>query len=232
MDGKNCTMKELPVSERPYEKCNRYGASVLSDAELLAVILKTGTKNKTSLSLAVELLRLHPTYEGLLGLHHLTMQQLTEVKGMGKIKAVQLMCVLELSKRLSRETKNREGRFCCPADIAAYFMEEMRHLETEHLYAVFLDATGRLLHYEVVFVGTIQMSIVNPRELLRLALQYDTAHYVILHNHPSGSPEPSPEDISITEKLCQASDLIGVPLMDHIIIGDNRYVSMKERGCV
>ena len=232
MDGKNCTMKELPVSEKPYEKCSRYGAGFLSDAELLAVILKTGTKNKTSLSLAVELLRHHPTYKGLLGLHHLTMQQMTQIKGIGKVKAVQLMCVLELSKRLSRETKDRTWRFCCPGDIAAYFMEEMRHLETEHLYAVFLDATGRLLHYKVVFVGTIQMSIVNPREILRLALQYDTAHYVILHNHPSGNPEPSPEDISITEKLCRASELIGVPLMDHIIIGDNRYVSMKERGCV
>ncbi len=225
-------MKELPVSEKPYEKCFRYGAGVLSDAELLAVILKTGTQNKTSLALAIELLQLHPSYKGLIGLHHLTMQDLTAVKGIGKIKAVQLFCVLELSKRLSRQTKETCIHFHSPCDVAAFFMEEMRHLETEHLYTVFFDATGRMLRSETVFVGTIQMSIVNPREILRLALQYDSAHYVILHNHPSGDPEPSPEDIAITEKLQRASELIGVPLMDHIIIGDNQYVSLRERGCL
>ena len=223
-------MKQLPVSEMPYEKCMRYGASNLSDAELLAVMIKTGTKERTSLQLAMELLELHPSYKGLLGLHHLSLNDLMQVKGVGQVKAVQLLCVAELSNRLARQTKNHSSKLTCPSEVADYFMAEMRVLETEHLYAVFLDASGRILHYRIIFKGTIQSSFANPREILRLALQYDTAHYVVLHNHPSGDPEPSAEDVRMTRRLREASDLIGIPLMDHIIIGDNQYISLKERG--
>lgn len=223
-------MKQLPMSEMPYERCMRYGASSLSDAELLAVVIKTGTKERTSLHLAMELLELHPSYKGLLGLHHLSLNDLMQVKGVGQVKAVQLLCVAELSNRLARQTKNHSSKLTCPGEVADYFMAEMRVLETEHLYAVFLDASGRILHYRIIFKGTIQSSFANPREILRLALQYDTAHYVVLHNHPSGDPEPSPEDIQMTRRLREASDLIGIPLMDHIIIGDNQYISLKERG--
>lgn len=232
MEKKNLTMKEMPVSEKPYEKCIHYGARVLSDAELLAVIIKTGTKEKTSLSVAMEILQLHPCYKGLIGLHHLSLEELTEVKGIGTIKAVQLLCLSELAKRLARQTKENSAGFCRPYDIAAFFMEEMRNLETEHLYVAYLDAGGKLLHYEVVFIGTIQSSIANPREILRLALRYDAAHYVVMHNHPSGDPTPSPEDIAITKRLIEASGIIGIPLMDHIIIGDNQYISLKEAGYI
>ncbi len=225
-------MKQLPVTEKPYEKCIRKGASSLSDAELLAVILKTGTKGKTSLMLARELLQTHPVYEGLMGLHHLSMHQLLEVKGMGTVKTVQLMCLLELSKRLSRVTKADRDRLQSPEDVASYFMDEMRNLETEHLYAAFMDASGHLLHTQVVFKGTIKSSLISPRELLRLALQYDAAQYVILHNHPSGDPQPSQEDLDVTAMLCQSSNLIGIPLMDHLIIGDNQYISLREWGYV
>lgn len=232
MKKNNLTMKEMPVSEKPYEKCMRFGAGMLSDAELLAVIIKTGTRDRTSLSLAMEVLQLHPSCKGLVGLHHLTLKELTKVKGIGQIKAVQLLCLAELSKRLARQTKNDSAYFCRPSEVAGFFMEEMRNLETEHFYAVYLDASGRLLHYEVVFIGTIQTSIANPREILRLALRYDAAHYVVMHNHPSGDPAPSPEDIMITKRLMDASDMIGIPLMDHIIIGDNQYISLKERGYI
>lgn len=232
MNKKKITMKELPASEKPYEKCMCHGARALSDAELLAVIIKTGTREQTSLSLAMEILELHPSYKGLAGLHHLNFRELTKVKGIGQIKAIQLLCVAELSKRLARQTREKAARLCSPYEVAAFFMEEMRNLETEHLYAAFLDASGRLLHYQVVFMGTIQSSIANPREILRLALQYDAAHYVVLHNHPSGDPTPSSADIQITERLTEASKLIGIPLMDHIIIGDNQFISLKERGCL
>lgn len=232
MKRNTLTMKEMPVSEKPYEKCMRFGAGMLSDAELLAVIIKTGTKERTSLSLAMEVLQKHPCYKGLIGLYHLTLKELTEIKGIGSVKAVQLLCLSELSKRLARQTKDDSARFCRPVEIASFFMEEMRNLETEHLYVVYLDASGRLLHYEVVFVGTIQTSMANPREILRLALRYDAAHYVVMHNHPSGVPTPSPEDIAITKRLMEASGIIGIPLMDHIIIGDNQYISLKEAGYI
>lgn len=232
MKKDNFTMKELPDSERPYEKCERSGAGALSNAELLAVLLKTGTRDKTSLSLAMEILAAHPSYKGLMGLHHLSRQDLMKIQGIGPVKAVQVLCAVELSKRLARECKCSAPYFCRPEQLAAYFMEEMRNLETEHLYMAALDTSGRLLHDQVVFKGTIRYSVVNPREILRLALQHDASQYVVLHNHPSGDPEPSQEDVDMTRRLSEASELIGIPLTDHIIIGDNRYTSLKERGLI
>lgn len=232
MKTKKNTMKELPVSEKPYEKCERSGAGALSDAELLAVILKNGTRDKTSRDLAAEVLSLHPVYKGLLGLYHLTGKELHAISGIGKVKAVQLLCIAELSKRLARETKEASRTFTCPGDAARFFMEELRNLETEHFYAAYLDASGHLLHYQAVFVGTVKSSMANPRELLRLALRYDAAHFLVLHNHPSGDPKPSDEDIKTTHRLRDAASLIGIPLMDHIIIGDNQYISLRERGYV
>lgn len=231
MNKKN-TMKELPVSEMPYEKCERYGAGVLSDAELLAVIIKSGTRERTSRDLATEVLSLHPVYKGLLGLYHLTIKELLSISGIGKVKAVQLQCVAELAKRLAKATRQVDTVFSCPGDAARFFMEEMRNLETEHFYAAYLDASGQLLHYQSVFAGTIQSSFANPREVLRLALRYDAAHFLVLHNHPSGDPKPSEEDIQVTYRLQEAASLVGIPLMDHIIIGDNQYISLRERGYV
>ncbi len=230
--NKNFTMKELPVSEKPYEKCEKLGAGVLTDAELLAVILKTGTKNKTSIMLATEVLMKHPVHKGLLALHHLTMKELLTISGIGKVKAIQLSCIVELAKRLAKEKKHNCFCFSEPFEVADYFMEDMRNLETEHVIAAFFDAAGHLLHHQVIFKGTIQSAVANPREILRLGLQLDATQYIVLHNHPSGVPTPSTEDFNMTKRLLKASDLVGIPLMDHIIIGDNQYVSLKERGYI
>lgn len=232
MNKDNFTMKELPDSEKPYERCERYGADALSNTELLSVLLRSGTRGKTSLSLAMEVLQAHPSYKGLMGLHHLTRKDLMQIPGVGRVKAVQILCAVELSKRLARECKSNAPYFSRPEQLAAYFMEEMRNLETEHLYVAFLDTSGRLLYDQAVFKGTINYSVVNPREILRLALQCDASQYIVLHNHPSGDPVPSREDIDMTRQLMKASDLVGVPLTDHIIIGDNRYISLKERGLI
>lgn len=232
MGKESFTMKELPNSEKPYEKCEHYGAETLTNPELLAVLLKTGTREKTSLSLAMEILDAHPSYKGLIGIHHLTRQDLMKIRGIGPVKAVQILCAVELSKRLAKECKSSAPYFCRPEQLAAYFMEEMRNRETEHLYMAALDTSGRLLCDRMVFKGTINYSVVNPREILRLALQCDASHFVILHNHPSGDPSPSREDIEMTKRLIRASDIVGIPLTDHIIIGDNRYISLKERGLI
>lgn len=226
------TMKELPASEKPYEKCMKSGAVVLSDAELLSVILKTGTKNKTSRELAEEVLSLHPVYKGILGLHHLSFEEYCSVSGIGRVKAVQLLCVAELAKRMARETKGTFTKIACPKDAAGFFMEEMRNLETEHLYAAYLNAAGQMLNYRTIFVGTVQTSLANPREILRYALRLDAASIIVLHNHPSGDPTPSSEDLRVTKQLADAALLVGIPLTDHIIIGDNQYVSLRERGYI
>lgn len=230
MNTKNYTMKELPDSEKPYEKCEEHGAQALSDAELLAVLIKNGTRKRTSLMVAMDVLQLHPSYKGLAGLYHLTIRELVQVRGIGKVKAIQILCMAELAKRMAREKRKVKAAFSGPADVAMYFMEEMRNLETEHFYAAFMDAGGHLLYSCPLFKGTVLSSPANPREILRAALLHDAAQYVVLHNHPSGDPTPSRTDIQMTGRLAAASELVGIPLKDHIIIGDNQYVSLKEQG--
>ncbi len=230
MSQKIYTMKELPESEQPYEKLENLGVSVLSDAELLAVLIKTGTREKTSVELAREILGLHPVYKGLLGLHYLTGTQLKRVDGIGKVKAAQLICAAEISRRMAKQKKPENTPFHSPGQIAEYFMQELRTKETEHTVAVFLDNRCRLLCNEVIFVGSVSSCVVSPREILKKALQYDAASFVLLHNHPSGDPTPSTSDIEFSALLKEAGELIGIPLLDHIILGDCQYVSLKQRG--
>ncbi len=228
--SKHISIKELPGSERPYEKAMNYGVSVLSDAELLAVILRSGTKEKTSVELAREILNLSEVYPGLLGLYHASRPELTKLVGIGDVKALELLCVVEIAKRLSRMCRSNGNEFHSPKELALYFMEDMRSLETEHFYVALFDASGRLLKAEDMFRGTISQAIISPREALRLALIHDAFAMVILHNHPSGDPTPSPEDHQTTTIFSQACEQVGIRLYDHIIIGDNTYLSYLESG--
>lgn len=223
-------IKEMPVSERPYEKAERYGVQVLSDAELLAVIIKSGTKEKTSIEIACDVLDMSKAYPGLLGLYHASLSELSRITGIGRIKALSLMCVAELSKRLTRLTRTTGRRLCGAKEIASFFMEEMRSFETEHFYVAFFDAMLGLIRYEDVFKGTVSCAITSPREVLRLALSYDAAGIAILHNHPSGDPSPSPADDEVTEMFAGACEYVGIRFWDHIIIGDNCYISYLESG--
>lgn len=230
MEMKKHTIRELPAPERPYEKCMAFGASALSDAELLAVILRCGTKGQSALETARRILSLNPSKEGLLGLHHLTLNELTRVPGVGEVRAVQLVCVGELAKRMARTSIGKETAFLSPDTAAAYFMEEMRHKEKEELRVVFLNTKSRLIHDEILSIGTVNSSLVSPREIFLEALKYQAVTVILLHNHPSGDPEPSKEDILVTRRVYEAGRLLGIFLTDHIIIGDNCYISLKERG--
>ncbi len=230
MKQKYYTMKELPESEQPYEKLDKYGVKSLSDAELLAVLIKTGTHRKNSVRLAQEILQLHPVYEGLLGLHYLSAKELQQIDGIGKVKAAQILCAVELSKRLATQRKPQRVQFDSPSQIAELFMEEMRVFDQEHTRVLFLGSRCTLLGWEEVFIGTAANCPVNPREILKRALQYDAVSVILLHNHPSGDPTPSTSDINFTERMQQATELVGIKLLDHIILGDCQYVSLKERG--
>lgn len=224
------TVKELPLSERPYEKCERYGAAVLTDAELLAVIIRSGTRNERSIDLAAKLLSHSKGNQSLSLLYHMNLRELMKIKGIGRVKAIQLLCVAELSKRISAQLR-RDGTCFNDADsVAAYFMEEMRHLECEQLRLVMLDSKNSLIAEKVVFSGTVGMAPMEPRELLREALRNDAVSIMVLHNHPSGDPTPSSQDEMSTKRLFEASRLLGIRLLDHIVIGDNRFVSMKRTG--
>ena len=224
------TISELPVSERPYEKCQAFGPGGLTDAELLAVILRTGTKGQGALETARQVLELCIPYGGLQGLYHLTCGELQKIPGIGTVKSIQLSCIGEFVKRISRTRTRREQAFHTPEEVASYFMEEMRHKEKEELRAVFLDTKGHLLKETILSVGTVNEAFISPREIFLDALKYRAVDMILLHNHPSGDPEPSEEDTLVTKRVAEAGELLGIFLLDHIIIGDNCYISLKERG--
>lgn len=224
------SVKEMPVSERPYERCEQYGAGILSDAELLAVIIRSGTRNVRSIDLAEQILNSPECNQGLIGLHYITLQELMKLKGIGRVKAIQLLCIAELSKRLCSSQKKKGLSFLNPGTIADFYMEDMRFLPVEQVVLLALDGKCRLIQKIILSNGTVNASFSNPRDIFLTALKYGAVSVILLHNHPSGDPTPSREDILTTKRVSEAGQLIGIPLMDHIIIGDNTYVSLKERG--
>lgn len=227
------TMKELPESERPYEKCLNYGPGVLSDAELLAVILRCGSVGSTSLELSTELLRQLDSRGGLGALSSsVTVEELCCVRGIGRVKAVQLLAIGELSRRIARQSARNAVHLDSPSSIAAYFMEDMRHLDREEVRAAFFNTKNRLLSTAVLTRGTVNASLVTPREVFMEAMKHQAVYIVLLHNHPSGDPTPSRDDYLLTERMMHAGRLMEIALADHIVIGDNCYVSFKERGFI
>lgn len=224
------TMKEMYRDERPYEKCEQFGAGNLTDAELLAVLLRTGTRGENSLELAQRLL--HPDFaqSGLLSIHKWTRDRLLRVKGIGRVKAVQILCLSELAKRLAKASAAAGLNFSSPDSIAQYYMEDMRHQNTEVLRLLLLNTRSRLIGESIISTGTVDTALISPRELFIEALQRGAVSIVLLHNHPSGDPTPSRADVRITKRLYEAGSMIGIELLDHIIIGNNCFISMREKG--
>lgn len=218
------------LDELPYDKFKKYGAESLSDVELLAIMLRTGTKNKTPLELGRDILNLAGEKWGLLGLHHFSLKDLLQISGIGEVKAIQLLCIAEICKRTANMKAKVDLSFDKPDTIAAYYMESMRHLETEKLFLVLLDAKLRKMSEKIISIGTLNTTLISPREIFIQALKQEAAYIVLLHNHPSGDSTPSRQDINVTQKIKEVSDLVEIPLLDHIIIGDNRYTSFNEEG--
>jgi DNA repair protein RadC len=224
-------MKDIPSDERPYEKCLKEGAQNLSDAELLSVIIRTGNREENSLALAQKILALNYPKKGILGLLHLSMQELMQIKGIGRVKGAQLLCIGELSKRIWKKSSHlSEISFHNPLDIVNYYVEDMRHREQELVYVMLLNTKGFLIRDVMISQGTVNASVVSPREIFIEAVKHHAVSLVLIHNHPSGDPAPSREDIRLTKRVKEAGDLLGIRLLDHIIIGDNCYISLKERG--
>ena len=224
------TMKDLPAEERPYEKCLRFGPEVLSDSELLAIILRSGTTGISSLDLARKILHEGDGESGLLGIHHKSLQELMDIRGIGQVKAIQIKCIGELSKRIAVCAAKRELNFRCPETIAEYYMEQLRHQEQEQVICMMLDTKNHLLGDKVVTTGTVNASLISTRDLMLAALSYRAVHIILIHNHPSGDASPSEDDILLTQKVQQACSIIDIPLLDHIIIGDQTYFSFREEG--
>lgn len=228
--NKSKTIKQLPISERPYERCERYGAEYLTDAELLSVVIRSGTKERRSFEVAQDVLMIKDEYQGLKGLYNVTLNELMRIKGIGRVKAIQILCVVELTKRMSKVVSDKGIYFNTPQSIADYFMQEMRHLDTEQVTLVLLNSKNRLIKEIRLSKGTVNASLTTPREVFIYALKYEAVNFAMIHNHPSGDPTPSQEDIRLTSRIKESSKIVGINLIDHIIIGDNIYTSLGEMG--
>lgn len=230
MSKNNLTIKDMPEDTRPYEKCFKYGTSALSNEELLAIIIRTGTCGESSFVLASRILSIKNGDSSLVSLMHLSVEELMKIKGIGKVKAIQIKCICELSKRIAMTTAENQLDFSKPETIANYYMESCRHLEVEQLIVIYLDTKCRKICDRVLFSGTVNRSLISSREIFIEALRVNAVNIVILHNHPSGDATPSKDDIISTKRLAEAGKIIGITLVDHIVIGDRRYTSLKETG--
>ncbi len=214
----------------PYEKFLKHGSASLTEAELLAIILRTGTKNCPALEMAKKVLTLAGGESFKLNsLHHLSLNELMEIPGIGEVKAVKIKCLSELAVRMALEKASAALRYDSPKTVADYYMEKMRHKEREIILLLLLDNKLGLIEEYILSQGTVRASLLSSREIFIKALKCRACHFMLLHNHPSGDPAPSQQDIVITQKIKEAGELMDIPLIDHIVLGDGCYVSLKEK---
>ena len=229
---KNMMIADMAEHEKPVEKLIKYGASSLSDAELLACILRTGTKDMNVITLSQLILNSGKAYKGLRGLNYRDYTDLTQINGVGNVKAAQLLALTEISKRMAAQETEERVVFNSSESVADFFMEEVRYLTKERVYALFLSTSNGMIHKTLLSEGSIDRSIMSPRELFKEAVRYEACSMILIHNHPSGDPTPSMQDIMITTQIMELGNSLGIPLLDHIIIGDKRYISMLEQGYI
>lgn len=220
-------IRDVPVSERPRERMVRDGADSLSNTELLAILLRTGTSEESVISLACRILN---QVGELRGLKSITYEELVTIRGIGPAKALQIAAGLELGKRIASSTVPNRPTVRSPQDVASFMMEDLRYHTQEHFVCLYLNTKNQVLGRETVFIGSLNSSIVHPREVFKEAIRRSSASVICLHNHPSGDPSPSREDIEVTRRLLDAGKILGIDLLDHVIIGDGRFYSLKEKG--
>jgi DNA repair protein RadC len=220
-------IKDLPAQERPRERLARVGEGALSTAELLAIILRVGVGGESALAMARRLLS---AYDGLPGLARASFAELRAERGLGNAKTAQLKAALELGRRMLFATPEDRLVVRSPSDVAQLLMAEMAHLEQEHFQVLYLDTRNRLLGSKTVYVGSLNASHIRVAEVFREAIKRNCAAIIVAHNHPSGDPSPSPEDVEVTRQIIAAGNLLSIELLDHLIIGQQRFVSLRERG--
>ncbi len=220
-------IRDLAQGDRPRERLIMVGPQAVSTAELLAIILRTGLRGENVLRLAERLLS---EFGSLPGLARASVKELMRVNGVGEVKAIEIKAALELGRRLIANSPQERPRVSTPVDAANLLMSEMMFLEQEHLRTILLDTRNRVLQVPTVYIGSLNTSVVRIGELFRAAIRENAAAMIVAHNHPSGDPAPSPEDIEVTRQLVEAGKLLNIDVLDHIVIGRQRYVSLKERG--
>lgn len=220
-------IKDWPADERPREKLLKRGAQALSDAELLAILIRSGTDKMTALDLARTILTQE---KNLAGIARKSAQELMRLKGIGEAKAVELLAAFELGRRLQASSSLETPIVRSPEDVARVVVPKLRDKTHECFLVLLLDAKNGLKHVQELTVGTLNASLVHPREVFKLAIDFRAAAVLVAHNHPSGNPEPSAEDLAVTRQLVEAGKVVGIPLHDHLIVAGERFTSLAERG--
>lgn len=220
-------MKELPQSERPYEKLEMYGAHTLSNAELLAIIIKSGTRDESSISTAQKILSMkNKNSDNLRFIQDMSIEEFMSINGIGKVKAIQLKAVCEIAKRISRPIENTKVQIKCPQDVANLLNDELKYEKRELVKVIILNTKNIVMKVTNICLGTENSAILKPRDALIDAVKMGAPKIILVHNHPSGDPTPSSEDINFTNRLIQASSVIGIELLDHVVIGDSKFESI------
>lgn len=230
MEKKSLTVKELPIDDRPREKLLLRGAQNLSESELLAILLRTGTKGVPVTRLALDLLEENG---GLSTIAVKTVESLIKTKGIGKDKAATLSAAFELGKRIDFQKKwVADKKITSPSDIAEIFYPILRDEMQEQFIVVCLNSSNKIIKYKVISTGTLNSSVVHAREIFKVAIDNNSASIILLHNHPSGNPEPSNEDITVTKRLVEVGKIMDIPVFDHIIIAGNKYTSLVDKRII
>lgn len=222
-------IRDYPQNERPRERFVQNGPQSLSNHELLALLLGTGSREESVLQLANRMLS---QFEGLRLLKDATLEELTRIKGIGTAKAIHVLAAVEIGRRIANHTLDERYVIRSPEDGAKYLMNDMRFLTQEHFVCLYLNTKNQVIHRQTIFIGSLNASIVHPREVYKEAVRRSAASVICVHNHPSGDPTPSREDIEVTKRLAESGKIVGIELLDHLIIGENKYVSLKEKGYV
>lgn len=214
---------------KPREKAQKNGVDTLSYQELLAIILRTGNKEKNVLDLSNELLL---SFDNLFELKTASIHELQKIEGIGPVKAVEIQAAIELGRRLAIEDRKKKGQVLSSVDLAEELIIEMKDYEQEHFIVLYLNAKNEVLKKKTLFIGSLNQSVAHPREIFKLAVKTSTARMIIVHNHPSGNPSPSMQDIAFTERIVECGRLMGIDILDHLIIGEKSYTSLKEEGFI
>ena len=222
-------VRDLPPEERPREKLLAYGPSGLSNAELLAILLRSGTRKKSVLRIAEEILA-RIKEQGLVGMVHISVAELAKIDGVGKVKAATLQAAIELARRLAVQQSAKIQMITGPEDVARYAMPHYRFEQKEHFAVLLLNTKNHVISMPEGSVGSLSASVVHPREVFRAAIDHAAAAMMLLHNHPSGDATPSRADIAVTERLVKAGKIMDIPVLDHVVLGRDRFISLKEKG--
>lgn len=224
-------IKELPLSERPYEKLEKYGAERLSNAELLAIIIKTGTKEESSITIAQRILSLNKNTEkrDLRFLQELSIEEFMQIKGIGKIKAIQIKAICELTKRISRPIDNEKNIIKSPKDVADLLMPELKYEKREIAKVLILNTKNVVLRIIDISLGGSNFACIEPKDVLTDAIKMQAPKIILVHNHPSGDPTPSKSDYNVTDRIYDAAQIIGIEFLDHVVLGDGTYQSLIRK---